>query len=141
MSETTRIIKLLMESTMQNSKEEQVRFTKDSKGHRRNTLFTVRRDGFIYWGVSRCKTPLDKFNRELGLRIAEGRARKALEELRDLEQSELVNKKYSEKPSFGKTKVEDVKALVEWFKKLNEDEHSQGTNQPKPRLQKLSMEH
>ena len=46
----------------------------------KNTLYTVRRGEFIHFGIARCHSKLDRFNKSKGRDIASNRARLALEE-------------------------------------------------------------
>lgn len=106
-----------------NTKEEQVRYSRDELGRKKNTLYTFRKDGFIYWGVSRCKTELDRFNKEMGITISKGRALKAIELDKngiadDWQFQYMLENESGMRPTYGRTKIENVKALVDWFKNL-----------------------
>lgn len=60
-----------------------VRYGKSSKGSRKNTLVTCRMNETVFFGIARC-SKRDKFDRQLGLEIANGRMQKALDAFADV---------------------------------------------------------
>lgn len=100
---------------------------------RKDVLYTVRHGENIYFGVSRCNTK-DKFDKELGVEIAAGRARTALKihtENVDATPDEVMKDMVDEIPTVvfygtnkfhntkGWCKITDVKFLLKYFDNLN----------------------
>ena len=57
-----------------------IRYSRDMMGNPRNTLYTVEKDGIIYFGIAKCNKK-DKMNKKKGVMIARGRAEVAEETL------------------------------------------------------------
>lgn len=107
-----------------NTTREMVRYSKIDNGQKKNVLFTFRKNDSVFFGVARCRLQVDKFDKELGLTIAKGRALKALELLekqgsfllKDQDQIEFVGSIREAEPTKGFVKLENIKSLIAWFK-------------------------
>lgn len=84
----------------------------------KNTLVTFRQDGRIYFGIARCNSELDTFNRQLGKRIATSRARLVPSDtsLVSLEGTQLF---LHESGLRGVVPVESVVQLIEYFRSID----------------------
>ena len=58
-------------------RKEMIRYSRARDGHKKNTLYTKRYKGLIFYGISRLNKS-DKFDRERGLDLAKTRAEDAL---------------------------------------------------------------
>ena len=95
---------------MSKDTREMVRYGKDKNGQRKSALWTVRKDGYVYWGVSRCRLSTDKFNKVLGMEIAKGRALKALALVQ--EGNPMHNN------HMGVVAIDNIKEFLTWFKSI-----------------------
>ena len=50
-----------------------VQYIRDERGHRVGVMVAEEHDGEVLIGVSKCNMKKDKFNRDIGIRIAQGR--------------------------------------------------------------------
>lgn len=98
---------------------ERVRYGYDATS-RKDVLYTVRHEGNIYFGISRCNVKIgDKFDKTLGVTIAAGRARTALADVDSLSSLTVVNLYLDQSGTRGYCKIEDVKSLLNYFDNLN----------------------
>mgnify|MGYP006921280269 CR=1 FL=1 len=118
-----------------------VRYGRDKRNQRKNCLHTIRKDGAIYFGVSRCRTKSgDVFSKELAVAIAEGRTMLARDALFDTPGSAFLKKKVTYTKSYekevanipvasltrevfcGKIPDTEIKELLSWFRGLDSPE-------------------
>jgi hypothetical protein len=108
---------------MSDTKEtrEMVRFGRGPNGERKNVLWTLRKNGLVYFGVARCRTKTDKFDKELGVEIAKGRALKVCDTLTKSGSFEVypgaVN--FFNGDTKGYIALQDIRVLLSWFKQFN----------------------
>lgn len=121
------------------SPDTMVRYGRDKRNQRKNCLHTVRKDGSIYFGVSRCRTKSgDVFDKELALKIAEGRTVLATQSLYDSPNSSFLMKQVNYNKNLertvnnvsvsdltrevfcGKIATDDIKVLLKWFRSLEQ---------------------
>ena len=74
----------------------------------KNTLYTIRRGEFVHFGIARCHSKLDRFNRAKGRDIAAGRAHLALEENNE-------NALLHESGLRGTINADSIKNLLDYF--------------------------
>lgn len=89
-----------------------IRYSRDENRIPKNTLATIRDGSIIYYGISRCNTKLDKFDKQEGAERATIRVRTAFDLLSGLEStknSELA----------GCVHEDDIKDLLEYFNNIN----------------------
>lgn len=103
-----------------------IRYGRVSGRKPKNTLYTFREDGLIYFGISRCDLSTDHFERSKGLTIAKSRALKAKEEL-SLDPSSMSEYNNDNKVVVrdavglrGVVRVENVKVLLDHFNGIDE---------------------
>ena len=103
--------------------KEQVRFGRfnlktNRSGQRRSTLVTLRNDDKIFFGISRCHSKLDKWDKQEGLRRARLRAQIA---------TQMVARSASDNGLttygsglLGYCDVADVKNLIKYFREITD---------------------
>ena len=111
---------------------EMLRFSKDRKGHRKNTLFTRRFKGRVFYGISRLNKS-DIFNRDLGVNLAKERAEDSIilfknygknpAECCSVECGMTSISTYTRRPNFKNTEyrwvpLSEVVLLLQYFRKL-----------------------
>lgn len=95
------------------------------KNDRKDTLFTVKDGNYIWFGIARCNLKVgDKFDRDLGKTIAQGRALKAQKFFAENQvETEAEDFDIAQVASFfpmGRVKDTQIKNLLQYF-------HSFGT--------------
>ena len=102
---------------------EKVRYGKDWNSQPKNTLYTIRKEGKIYFGVSRTNIIAgDRFNKQRGKQIAKGRAEFAIEDPAELvqEEYELIDGVYMHNNGMrGFTPIDNVKSLLSYFDNID----------------------
>lgn len=97
-----------------------IRFGKNFKNDRKDVLATVKQDDYIYFGIARCNLKVgDKFDRELGKKIAKARAEKAIK-ISKLPEFETEPDGFDISAErdfypFGRVKADQVKSLLSYF--------------------------
>lgn len=81
----------------------------------KNTLSTVRRGDIIYFGIARCNSLLDRFNRDTGKLIASNRAVLAASEGGLTDGFELHNSGLR-----GSVGVQNIKLLLQYFDNVDD---------------------
>ena len=99
-----------------------VRFGKQ-KNNRKDTMVTFRKDDLIFFGVARCNVKVgDKFDRELGKKIALSRAEKALVMHQagkaSFTSQEVKLSQVSDFVGYGCIPVVEIKELLQYFHKF-----------------------
>lgn len=106
--------------------KEMIRYGRVNGRKPKNTLYTFREDGLIYFGISRCDLTTDNFERLKGSNIAKLRALKAKEELLAQNQNtknDLIHT--DDKGLRGVVGIENIKVLLEHFDKIDNYSFSQ----------------
>ena len=104
-------------------KKEMIRYGRVSGRTPKNTLYTFREEGLIYFGISRCDLNNDNFERNKGKVIAEQRALKAKEETTAIDPD--VQNVYNnivctaDNGLRGVVRVENVKVLLDHFNNID----------------------
>jgi len=107
---------------MKMSERKRVRYSRlDEKRSPKNTLYTFQDGENLYFGIARCNVKLDTFERSIGTRIAEERARRALE-------TNIPNSVYYPRGALtlhhsglrGRVNRTEVKELIEYFRSVDE---------------------
>lgn len=106
-------------------KKEMIRYGRVSGRKPKNTLYTFRENGLIYFGISRCDLSTDHFERSKGLVIAKSRALKAKEEM-SIDPPSISEYNNENKVVIrdavglrGVVKVENVKVLLDHFNSID----------------------
>ncbi len=95
----------------------------NKKNNRKNVMATLKKDGYIYFGISRCNFKAgDKFNKQAGKNMAHGRLLTALRlvEAPDFqpEPEGFDISKEQEFYMFGRVKETEVKSLLKYFNRF-----------------------
>lgn len=111
---------------------EMVRYNKQKDGHRKDTLYTKRYDGKVFYGVARLKTKSDDFDRTFGIQLAKERANKALQLYKKFGKEQqprmtncgLSSTVHTKHPVFQDTEygwlpLSEVKQLLKYFRHLS----------------------
>ena len=92
----------------------------------KNTLLTIRDGDLVHFGISRCNTKFDRFNKNIGKLIAKNRARVAASEAgvggipgRQLKASDVEDFILHYSGLRGTVKIDSIKALLEYFKNID----------------------
>lgn len=92
----------------------------------KNTLLTIRDGDLVHFGIARCNTKFDRFNKNIGKLIAKNRARVAAGEAgvggmpgRQLKASDIEDFILHHSGLRGTVKVSSIKALLEYFKNID----------------------
>lgn len=103
---------------MKMSKLFRTRFGRVANRQPKNTLVTFRSEGKIYFGIARCNSELDTFDKNLGKRIATARAELAPAdtELVPLGETDVLLHKSGLR---GVVSVENVVQLIEYFREVD----------------------
>ena len=82
----------------------------------KNTLTTIRYRNMVYFGIARCNSKLDRFNKNTGKLIASNRAKLALQEgeIYNVENLELHKSGLR-----GSVDLNNIKSLLEYFKTID----------------------
>jgi hypothetical protein len=83
-----------------------------TNGKPKNTLYTIRQSGMIYFGISRCNAKHDQFRKEAGKHIASERAVLAVDEMSELPVSDFVVHKNGLR---GACPAESVVDMLQYF--------------------------
>lgn len=85
-----------------------IRYSKvEESGNRKNTLVTIREGDTIYFGIAMCNLKKDVFTKDMGIKIATGRAEAAKGESANSELRGAVN-------------FNNIKDLLEYFDSIDE---------------------
>ena len=101
--------------TTANGEVVMIRYGRTANNRPKNTLYTIRVDNQVYFGISRCNTEQDQFSKAHGRYIASGRAELALEDGADSEDM-LVHVSGLR----GVVAAEKVDKLLTYFKQIDE---------------------
>ena len=109
-----------MENTESHTEKPRIRYGRFTKGrrhgHRRSTLVTVRRDDYVFFGISKCRED-DKWDRKEGLSLAKDQLITALSGP-SIEPAGGVTLHHSKLA--GICPVDDVIDLLKYFETVNE---------------------
>lgn len=102
-------------------KTEMIRFG-NVENNRKAVLATIKQEGYIYFGISRCNLKSgDRFDRELGKKIATARAAKAINIAKEPDFKpdvvEFLPEDFTFYP-YGRVKDTEIKQLLEYFHSL-----------------------
>lgn len=100
-----------------------VRYSTNVEGSdRKDTLFTFREGELVFFGIARCNLRVgDKFDRELGKKIAQGRALKAQSLVASGKEAPTEGQNLDgvqDNVSYGCIPVSQVKSLLNYFHTL-----------------------
>lgn len=82
----------------------------------KNTLYTIRHDDLIYFGIARCHSRLDTFHKHLGTQIASDRCHLAVEEFLDTTIEDFV---VHHSGLRGVVRADSVPVLLEYFDNID----------------------
>ena len=89
----------------------------------KNCLVTIQHGDFVYFGIARCNTKADNFNKKFGREIALNRAVKAVNYFQEMEifdWSLLDTPMYSDTNLYGVLPVTEVRKLLRDFEIIDQ---------------------
>ena len=104
-------------------KNTRVRYSRvDENRTPKNTLVTVRDNGVVYFGISRCNRKLDVFHKNIGTYIANERAALARDEIKVSKYNVLKDTeiRLHESGLRGSVPFDNVKEVVKYFRSVDE---------------------
>jgi hypothetical protein len=99
-------------------KQMRVRYGRLEDRSPKNTLVTIKKDNFVYFGIARCNSKLDTFYKSIGTHIAEQRAQLAVSDIGMYSYHDGIEIHRS--GVRGNTEVENIKSLISYFENIDE---------------------